>query len=330
MGSRIVSRMLLYNAQIAASISLRNGNWHPPPPSQPQRWLTRICRAAELLTSMKNLSPTTEADLDSPMKNADVLNADSPPLARRIDNPREGALEAQETHRYLLAKSYFDTREYSRCAAVFLPPIIPAGGLPTGPKYQPRIPTTAPVYRERKKTYGRKVPHNPYPQLSQKSLFLALYARYMAGEKRKDEESEMVLGPADGGTTVNRELADLARGLEGWFTERKIRGLEDHGHGWLEYLYGVVLAKGKNEEEAKKWLIRAVHLFPFHWGAWHELNDLLGNIEDVSFPRRPVAQHELMTSVASSCLRRIARQCHDPHLPPLLFSRAVSSDLGHT
>jgi anaphase-promoting complex subunit 8 len=35
---------------------------------------------------------------------------------------------------------------------------------------------------------------NPYPKLSQKSLFLALYAKYLAGEKRKEEETEMVLG----------------------------------------------------------------------------------------------------------------------------------------
>lgn len=122
---------------------------------------------------------------------------------------------------------------------------------------------------------------NPYPKLSQKSLFLALYAKYLAGEKRKNEDTEMVLGPADGGMTVNRELPDLARGLEGWLTERRSKGLEDSGQGWLEYLYGVILLRGRNEDEAKKWLIQSVHLNPFHWGAWQELNDLLGSTEDV-------------------------------------------------
>lgn len=257
-----------------------------------QTGLTRLSiRAAELLTSIVTLdgpSPDAETSPDLSMKNADPPSPINSLLIRPSNEPAEAALEAREAHRYLLAKSYFDTREYSRCAAVFLPPTIPAGGLSTGPKYEPRISTTAPVFREKKKTYGKKIPQNPYPKLSQKSLFLALYARYMAGEKRKDEESEMVLGPADGGTTVNRELADLARGLEGWFTERKGQELEEHGQGWLEYLYGVVLAKGKNEEEAKRWLIRAVHLFPFHWGAWRELNDLLGNTEDVSSPNNPL------------------------------------------
>lgn len=91
----------------------------------------------------------------------------------------------------------------------------------------------------------------------------------------------MVLGPADGGMTANRELADLARGLEGWFSERSEKDLQDSGQGWLEYLYGVVLLKGRNEEGAKRWLVRSVHLNPFHWGAWQELSDLLGSIDDV-------------------------------------------------
>lgn len=76
------------------------------------------------------------------------------------------------------------------------------------------------------------------PKLSQKSLFLALYAKYMSGEKRKDEDSEMVMGPHDGGNAVNKQLVVISRYLEQWFQER---GLNDLGRvygsqGWLEYL----------------------------------------------------------------------------------------------
>ena len=42
----------------------------------------------------------------------------------RTQNPEEAALEAREAHKYLLAKSFFDTREYDRCSAVFLPPSL--------------------------------------------------------------------------------------------------------------------------------------------------------------------------------------------------------------
>ncbi|GES58140.1 20S cyclosome subunit [Aspergillus terreus] len=239
--------------------------------------------AAEMLDSVVQLDQY-DTDPESPM---DIT--ESPPVPEnpylRTQDPSEALLEAQESHKYLLAKSYFDTREYDRCAAVFLPPTIPPIPLSTTASINtPKVPKSSTPQKGKKRSSGvteQGGARNPYPRLSQKSLFLALYARYLAGEKRKDEETEMVLGPADGGTTVNKELPGLARGLEGWFAEQQEKGLEERSHGWLEYLYGVVLLKGRNEEEAKKWLIRSVHLNPFHWGAWQELNDLLGSTEDL-------------------------------------------------
>lgn len=226
-----------------------------------------------------------DTDAESPMETDPQPNVN--PFSPQSD-PTEATLELQEAHKYLLAKSYFDTREYDRCAAVFLPPTIPPVPLSTvSPNVKSR--TSLTPQKGKRKSFvrpgskaGQALPRNPYPNLSQKSLFLALYAKYLAGEKRRDEETEMVLGPADGGMTANRELPDLARGLEGWFAERRERGLQDCGQGWLEYLYAVILMKGKNEEEAKKWLVRSVHLFPFHWGAWQELSDLLPSVDDVS------------------------------------------------
>lgn len=209
------------------------------------------------------------------------------PVASRNSDLVEAALEAKEAHKYLLAKSYFDTREFDRCAAVFLPPATnPIPLVNKSPSVKARAGVTPQKAKGRVSsgsTHQRAgATPQSYPKMSQKALFLTLYAKYLAGEKRKDEESEMVLGPADGGQTVNKELADLARGLEGWFDERKKQGLEEKSQGWLEYLYGIVLLKGKNEQEAKHWLIRSVHRYPFHWGAWNELNDLLENMEDVS------------------------------------------------
>ncbi|WEW56205.1 Anaphase-promoting complex subunit 8 [Emydomyces testavorans] len=204
-------------------------------------------------------------------------------------DPDELALEAREAHKYILAKAYFDTREYDRCAAVFLPPsmsAIPLASRSSTSTSKIKTYLTPQKGKEKSVSFGgprvgSASSKNPFPQLSQKSLFLALYAKYLAGEKRKDEETEMVLGPVDGGMTVNRELYALAQGLEGWFADRRERGLESRGQGWLEYLYGVILLKAKNEDEAKRWLIKSVHLYPFHWGAWHELNDLFTNTDDL-------------------------------------------------
>lgn len=231
---------------------------------------------------LDSLVPINDSDTD-PDSLMDITEPPAIPVNPFFlsTDPVEAALEAKEAHKYLLAKSYFDTREYDRCAAVFLPPTVPPVPLSS------LSPNKSPISQKGKTKVSSlggsrgNSARNPYPRLSQKALFLALYAKYMAGEKRKDEETEMVLGPADGGMTVNRELAALARGLEGWFAERREQGLEDRGQGWLEYLHAVVLLKGKNEDEAKEWLIRSVHLYPFHWGAWQELNDLLANTEDV-------------------------------------------------
>jgi anaphase-promoting complex subunit 8 len=44
----------------------------------------------------------------------------------------------------------------------------------------------------------------------------------------------------------------------------------------------MVLAKDKNEEEAMRWLIRSVELFPMNWGCWLEMTSLIGRVEDVS------------------------------------------------
>ncbi|KAJ5626594.1 Cdc23 [Penicillium herquei] len=238
--------------------------------------------AAEMLDSILPIDDE-DTDLESPMDTEPSMPPINPYLGPQ--EPIEKALEAQEAHKYLLAKSYFDTREYDRCADVFLPPTTPPVPLSvSSPNAKSKQPRTSLKGKEKSTLFqGSKGQprQNPYPRLSQKSLFLALYAKFIAGEKRKDEETEMVLGPADGGMAVNRELPDLARGLEGWFMERSEKGLEDQGQGWLEYLYAVVLLKGRSEELAKKWLIKSVHRNPFHWGAWQELGDLLANNEDL-------------------------------------------------
>lgn len=49
-----------------------------------------------------------------------------------------------------------------------------------------------------------------------------------------------------------------------------------------KYRYGMVLAKDKNEEQAMRWLIRSVHLYPMNWGCWLEMTSIIGRVEDVS------------------------------------------------
>lgn len=216
----------------------------------------------------------------------------NPPLSNVHPDPIEARLEARELPRYYLAKSYFDCREYDRCAAVFLPSDPPKEPLSPSPPNAMKRSSLKSAKGKSKELGVDAAPgvvplRNTLPRLSQKALFLALYAKYMAGEKRKNEESEMVLGPADMGATPNRELVSIVRGLEGWFAGRSS---DQSSEGWLEYLYGIVLVKGKNDEDAKKWLLKSVHKFQYNWGAWLEIVGLIGSVEEVRLCSVPSAQ----------------------------------------
>ena len=186
---------------------------------------------------------------------------------------QEAHLEAREKHQFLLAQSYFNCKEFERCAAVFLPNIIPTGSTSSISPSKPRVLRKGKSQGETVKIATGK------NALSQKSLFLALYAKYMAGEKLKDEESEMILGPHDGGVAVNKELIGISQMLEDWFS--KNQNVTD-SQGWLEYLYGMVLAKGKNEDDAKTWLIRSINRYAYNWGAWQELSSLIESGEELT------------------------------------------------
>ncbi|KAF2141840.1 uncharacterized protein K452DRAFT_227944 [Aplosporella prunicola CBS 121167] len=246
--------------------------------------------AAELLNSFQTTDLTYGSDTDADSPVSDTF----PAKEQYPSDPVEAHLEAKELHKFLLAKTYFDCREYDRCAAVFIPPsVVSAASIATPASSQSQ--RSKPSQKGKTKATAASEPKpvsRSFSGLSQKSLFLALYAKYMAGEKRKDEDSEMVLGPADGGVTVNKELNGILRILEDWFAERHASGKE--GTGWLEYLYGIVLAKGKNEEMAKKWFIRSVHLYPYNWGAWQELASLIGSVEDLNLITEQLPQN-LMT-----------------------------------
>ncbi|KAH8805899.1 anaphase promoting complex subunit 8 [Xylogone sp. PMI_703] len=238
--------------------------------------------AAELLTSITTKDTPPEPE-DSQM--TEVPQHGAPPIvvSGNLD-PEEAELEAKEINQYLLAKSFFDCREFDRCAAVFLPDTILNMGLSPSALMASQSGSVKDNGKG-KAPLGQSKSSSAFliPKLSQKSLFLALYARFMAGEKRKDEESEMVMGPNDSGSTVNKQLVTITRFLDAWFQERTTEGGEVVGsQGWLEYLYGMVLAKDKNEEEAMRWLLRSVHLYPMNWSCWLEMTSLIARVEDLN------------------------------------------------
>ncbi|ENH64446.1 Anaphase-promoting complex subunit 8 [Fusarium oxysporum f. sp. cubense race 1] len=227
--------------------------------------------AAELLNAL----PEIEEDEEN-INPADPGHA-SPIFAANSD-PEEAILEAKELSKYLLAKSLFDCREYDRCAAVFLPDSLLSSVLAS--RVDSTSASTTTGKGKGKASSASAV--TPLPKLSQKSLFLALYAKFMSGEKRRNEDSEMVMGPQDLGTVANKQLLVIGRFLATWFEERTTEDDEVLGsQGWLEYLYGMVLAKEKNDDKALEYFIRSVHKYTMNWGCWLEMTSLISRVEDV-------------------------------------------------
>ncbi len=195
-------------------------------------------RAAELLNSIPE---TPDAGASSKERAGHTV----PSLLSKNPDPVEADLEAAEVNKYLLAKSLFDCREYDRCAAVFLPESLLTGVVPG-----PAADASARASTPRKDGSGDGAPPaaatsrsrpslgtGEMPQISQKSLFLALYAKVISGEKRRQEEAEMIMGPNDVGSVVNRHLRMVASYLERCFLKVKNEDGDYVGsQGWLEYL----------------------------------------------------------------------------------------------
>ncbi|KAK1494732.1 tetratricopeptide [Colletotrichum cuscutae] len=235
-------------------------------------------RAAELL----NAIPEPSNDADPAVTDTQYI----PTVFTVNADPEEALLEAKEINKYLLAKTLFDSREFDRCAAVFLPDSILSGVLSSnadGPPGASKGKSKSKTRGDAETTRTAGGSSTELPRLSQKSLFLALYAKFMSGEKRKDEDSEMVMGPQDLGNIVNKQLNAVSRFLSNWFDERTTDDGDILGsQGWLEYLYGMVLAKEKNEDKAMDYFVRSVHLYPMNWGCWLEMTQLISRIDDLS------------------------------------------------
>ncbi|KAG9255429.1 anaphase promoting complex subunit 8 [Emericellopsis atlantica] len=242
--------------------------------------------AAELMNSLPDFEEE-EANLDPPEE-----QIPSPIYTPNLD-PSEAALEARELPKYLLAKSFFDCHEYDRCASVFIPDTLLSSVLQSKPDGAP--PTPKGKGKEKASSASTFFSSPRAPAISQKSLFLALYAKFLAGEKRKNEEAEMVMGPHDHGSVINKELLVVGRLLSAWFEaktpqdEESIRAAQrgelpdtPESQGWLEYLYGMVLAREKSEDLAMKYLVRSVHKYQFNWGCWLEMTSLISRPEHLS------------------------------------------------
>lgn len=125
---------------------------------------------------------------------------------------------------YLYAKSLFDVKEFLRCTF-----------------YLEKI---------------QKINSNQY----YKCLFLKLYSKFLAGEKRKEEETM----ENESKTTIkaiNKELPDI-------YSEILSSKSNDP---FLKYLLGIVLKEMNRKNEAISFFIQSVNTYPLLWSSWDEL-----------------------------------------------------------
>ncbi|KAL5168098.1 Anaphase-promoting complex subunit 8 [Glycine soja] len=143
---------------------------------------------------------------------------------------------------YLLAKSYFDCREYKRAAHVLRD------------------------QNGRKSVFLRC--HALYLRITMKPILDAT----LAGEKRKEEEMIELEGPLGKSDAVNHELVSLERELSTFRKNGKV-------DPFCLYLYGLVLKQKGSENLARAVLVESVNSYPWNWNAWTELQSLCKTVD---------------------------------------------------
>lgn len=132
---------------------------------------------------------------------------------------------------------------------------------------------------------------------------------YQAGEKRKEEFSQDVLGATEQTRADNAELESIYRELH-----------EDYEHGRLDafglYLYGIVLKKRQLAFRAAAILLESIRKYQYNWSAWVELATLV-QTKKMFMDLRALLNREFETSVMKEFF--LAKLCIDLNQPGNFF-----------
>jgi len=108
----------------------------------------------------------------------------------------------------------------------------------------------------------------------QGALFLRLYAAYLAGEKRREEEAMEVADPVEKCQVKNHELKMIEENLASLHGQNRLDGMN-------LYLYGITLRGLELKEEARKVLLQSVCACPCNWSAWLDIIAISSDLDDV-------------------------------------------------
>ncbi|KAI8636467.1 anaphase promoting complex subunit 8, partial [Parasitella parasitica] len=145
---------------------------------------------------------------------------------------------------------------------------------------------------------------------SPKLYFLRLYAKYLAGEKRREELSQEIFGVTEDTKADNLELNSIYEELT-----------EDHNKGNLDafglYLYGIVLRKRNAGFKAAAVLLESIRKYQHNWSAWMELGLLVQNSK-MFMDLQVLVNKEFEGSVFKDFF--LAKLCIDLHQPSSIFA----------
>ncbi|CAI2164392.1 12072_t:CDS:10 [Funneliformis geosporum] len=99
---------------------------------------------------------------------------------------------------------------------------------------------------------------------SSKCRFLRIYSKYLAGEKRKDEESHDIMGPMNDLKTFNKEIPKLMEEMESWRDSHEMNDV------MRKQLY-------PQDKNLKDLFLESVQNFYYNWSAWVELGECINN-----------------------------------------------------
>ncbi|KAI8099705.1 putative cell division cycle [Halteromyces radiatus] len=140
-----------------------------------------------------------------------------------------------------------------------------------------------------------------------KLKFLRLYAKYLAGEKRKEEQTQEILGSADNSLTENPELNSIYDELRTAYDENQTMD------AFCLYLYGIILRKRGDNQLAASVLLQSLKKYECNWSAWMELGTLVLN-KKMFYDLQKLLDAKMTGSLIKNLfLARLALELHLPH-----------------
>ena len=106
------------------------------------------------------------------------------------------------------------------------------------------------------------------------AFFVSLYAMYLVGEQRKEEQISESNNQLEKSQVINKNLREIMD---------KIKKKEDcikdvhQLDAFHFFIKGVVLRELNRDTEAIDALIKCVNIFPYNWSAWRSLSELIVN-----------------------------------------------------